>query len=70
MTETRIAGWTSPLGDIAVQLWNLGNLFQVRELHFGAAPGMSTIEPYATESEARAVARAKAEIIRYNQTGR
>jgi hypothetical protein len=70
MTEQRIAGWTSPNGDITIQVWDLGNLFQVREFSHLGSFGGNVIEPYATEGEARAVARAKAEIIRWNQTGR
>jgi nitrous oxide reductase accessory protein NosL len=70
MTEQRIAGWTSPNGDITIQVWDLGNLFQVREFSHLGSFGGNVIEPYATEAEARAVARAKAEIIRWNQTGR
>jgi hypothetical protein len=66
MTEQRIAGWTSPNGDITIQVWDLGDLFQVREFSHLGSFGANTIEPYATEGEARA----KAEIIRWNQTGR
>ena len=68
MTERKIAGWTSPNGDITIQVWDLGDLCQVQEQKHGG--GAFSAEPYATEAEARAVARAKAEIIRYNQTGR
>lgn len=65
----KIASWTSPNGDITIQLWALHTgVWQVRELRNGGAS--ETPEPFATEGEARAIARAKAEIIRFNQTGR
>jgi hypothetical protein len=68
MTEQRIAGWTAPNGDVTIQVWNVGTVFQVREWHYLGTG--QTVEPYETEAEARAVARAKAQIIRWNQTGR
>jgi hypothetical protein len=70
MTETVIAGWTSPNGNITIQVIALHTgIFQVREVHHGANIP-AEIHPYATEAEARTMARASAEIIRYNQTGR
>jgi hypothetical protein len=71
MTEQRIAGWTSPSGDITIQVWDpFGNLFQVREFSHLGSFGGNVIEPYATADEAIEIAVAKAEIIRWNQTGR
>jgi hypothetical protein len=68
MTEMLVAGWTSPNGDITIQVWDLGDLFQVREQKHGG--GAFSAEPYATADEAITIAVAKAEIIHYNQTGR
>jgi nitrous oxide reductase accessory protein NosL len=70
MTEMLIAGWTSPNGNITIQVIALHTgIFQVREKHHGSGIP-AEITPYATEAEARTMARASAEIIRYNQTGR
>jgi hypothetical protein len=70
MTETLIAEWTSPNGNITIQILALHTgIFQVREIHHGANIP-AEIYPYATQEEATAMAVASAEIIHYNQTGR
>jgi hypothetical protein len=68
--ESKIAGWSSPYGDIAVQLWWLTTgEFQVREIH--STPDASTFALYPGTDDglaaARADARMRAEIIRFNQ---
>lgn len=69
--ETKIAGWSSPREDTAVQLWWLTTgEFQVREIH--STPGASSFALYPATAEgldnARADARLRCEIIRHNQT--
>ena len=63
--------WQSPNGDVAIIVRNIGTVIQVIEQSL-IGPGIE-IEPYENspygEFEARAVARMKAEVITYNQTG-
>jgi hypothetical protein len=61
--------WTSPNGDVEIIVSHpFADLYQVAERLTGTAG--DTPQPYATEAEARADAKLRAEIIRYNQTGR
>jgi hypothetical protein len=60
--------WTSPRRDVEIIVARpFADLFQVTERRTGTVG--DTPQPYATEAEARADARLRAQIIRYNQTG-
>jgi hypothetical protein len=60
--------WTAPNGAVELIVAHpFADLYQVTERNTGTAG--DTPQPYATEAEARADARLRAQIIRYNQTG-